>query len=138
MAHAIKNDLKHIFDVLEKALFGLTNREPPNTPVFQHDFQPGPDVVRLTQLLVKLIHDDYPSVEIAEETKPAQSCSASSEQEGDTQVPQGFDPKSSIVTTPDDFKLFEKWASTPRFKSVVETYEPQLNPLPYLKSLTWM
>lgn len=55
MHHASTEDLKHLFEVLEKVLFGLTNREPPNTRVFQHRSPPGPDMVQLKQLLMTLI-----------------------------------------------------------------------------------
>ena len=34
----------------------------------------------------------------------------------------GFDLKHPICTTPEDFQSFEKWASTPKFKTVKETY----------------
>lgn len=41
----------HLFNVLAKVLSDLTNREPPNTPVAQIQCLPGPDAVRLKQLL---------------------------------------------------------------------------------------
>ncbi|KAJ6004567.1 ATPase AAA-type core [Penicillium canescens] len=128
MPHTTTKDLKQLFDVLEKVLSDLSNREPPNTPVFQQHSQPGPDMVQLKQLLAKLIHDGYPSVETIEATKPAQSCVASNEQEENAQVAEAIDLESPISTTPDDFKSFEKWAShasTPQFKTVVETWDKE-------------
>ena len=96
--HTTMEDLKHLFGVfLEKALLDLTYKDPPNTPIFQDQSPAGLDVAQLKQLLVKLIRDSYPSVDL--------------------------DP---IRTTSDDFESFEKWAqeSTPQFKKIVETYEP--------------
>ena len=124
------NDLKHLFDVfLEKALLDLTSEDPPNTPVFRDQSPAGLDVVRLKQLLVKLIRDSYPSVETIKATQPAQSCFASNEEDENAQATQavGVDLESPISTTPDDFKSFEKWASrgpTPQFQKIMETYEP--------------
>jgi UDP-N-acetylmuramoylalanine-D-glutamate ligase len=89
-------------------------------------------MVRLKQLLVKLTRDERASGELSVATKPAQSCQpclASNEQEEGVQVADEIDLNSPICTSPDDFKLFEKRASTPQFKTVVETYEPQANPL---------
>jgi hypothetical protein len=53
-------------------------------------------------------------------TKPAQAPCASKEQEENVQVVDEIDLKSPICTTPEDFKSFEKWASTPQLKTVVE------------------
>ncbi len=78
---------------------------------------------QLKQLLVKLTRDDCSSVELSMANEPAQCCSASSEQEENVQVADGFDLKRPICTTPGYFKSFEKWASTPRFKTIVETYQ---------------
>ena len=124
MPHATIENLKHLFHVLEEVLSDLTNREPPSTPACQHHSQTGPDMVQLKQLLVKLIHDGYPSVETIEATKPAQSGLASNEQEENAQVAEAIE--SPIGITLDDFKSFEKWASQesiPQFKKIVETYE---------------
>ncbi|KAJ5991667.1 hypothetical protein N7522_011874 [Penicillium canescens] len=124
-AQATVEDLKHLFGVvLEKMLLDLTNREPPNTPVSQDQPPSGLDIVQLKQLLVKLTRDELSLAELSVAIKPAQSCSASNEQEN---VPglDGFDRKNPICTTPDDFKSFEKWASTPKFKTVVETWNKE-------------
>ncbi|KAJ6122759.1 hypothetical protein N7512_005224, partial [Penicillium capsulatum] len=121
--HTTMEDLKHLFGVfLEKVLLDLTNQDPPNTPVFQDQSPAVLDVVRLKQLLVKLIGSSYPSVQIAEATQPAQSCFATNEQDKNAHAVL----ESPISTTSDDFKSFEKWVSqesTPRFKKVVETWD---------------
>lgn len=91
-------DLKHLFDVLEKVLPDLTNQEPPNIPVFQGQFQPGPNMVQLQQLLVKLIDDGYSSVGPSVVTEPAQSCLASNEQEEVVQVADEIDLNRPICT----------------------------------------
>jgi hypothetical protein len=127
---ATVEDLKHLFDVLEKVLFGLTNRDPPNTPVFQAHSPPGPDMVQLKQLLEKVIRKGYSSAEppVANEpSEPSQSCFSSNEQAEKVQAADGLDLESPICTTPDDFKSFEKWASKSQFKTIVETYEPPAN-----------
>ncbi|KAJ5115522.1 hypothetical protein NUU61_001281 [Penicillium alfredii] len=127
MPLATLNDLKHLFGVfLEKALLEPTSQVPPNTPVSQHHSQPGPDMAQLKQLLVKLVHDRYPSVETIEATRPAQSCFVSNEQQGNSEAAEAIDLESPIRTTPDDFKSFEKWASqrsAPQFKKIVETWD---------------
>ncbi|KAJ5161042.1 hypothetical protein N7492_006434 [Penicillium capsulatum] len=95
--HTTMEDLKHLFGVfLENALLDLTYKDPPNTPIFQDQSPAGLEVAQLKQLLVKLIRDSYPSVDL--------------------------DP---IRTTSDDFESFEKWAqeSTPQFKKIVETWD---------------
>lgn len=68
-----------------------------DTPISQDQSSADLDVVRLKKLLVKLIRDNYPSVDL--------------------------DP---IRTTSDDSESFKGWAqeSTPQFKKIVETYEP--------------
>lgn len=127
MPPATLKDLMHLFGVfLENALLDPTDQEPPSTPVSQDQSPPGLDMVRLKQLMVKLTHDDGASAELSLATKPAQSFSASNEQEENVQVVDEIDLKSLICTTPDDFKSFEKWASTPEFKTVVEMYEPPI------------
>lgn len=129
-------DLKHLFDVLEKVLSDPTNRGPPNTPIFQHDSQPGPDVVQLKQLLVKVTRNGFPSVETFKETQPSQPFFASNEQEENVQAAEEIGFQRPVCTTQDDLKSFQKWAWTPEFKIVVETYEPPDNPLPnHLPSL---
>lgn len=124
MPHATMEYLLHIFDVLAKVLSDLTNREPPNTPVAQDQFSPGPDVVQLKQLLERV-----PS-ELSQETELSQSCVPSNEQAEKFQVADGLDLESPTCTTPDDFKRFEKWASKSQLKIALETYEP-LPPLPF-------
>lgn len=124
MPPAILKDLMHLFGVfLKNALLDLPDQEPPSTPVSQDQSPPGLDMDRLKQLMAKLSHDECASADLSLATKPAQSFSASNEQEENVQVVDGIDLKSPI-TTPDDSKSFEKWASTPEFKTVVETYEP--------------
>ncbi|KAJ5283307.1 ATPase AAA-type core [Penicillium chrysogenum] len=125
---ATVEDLKHLFDVLEKVLFGLTNRDPPNTPVFQAHSPPGPDMVQLKQLLEKVIRKGYSSAEppVANEpSEPSQSCFSSNEQAEKVQATDGLDLESPICTTPDDFKSFEKWASKSQFKTIVETWDKE-------------
>ena len=120
---ATVEDLKHLFDVLEKVLFDLTNRDPPNTPVFQDHSPPGPDMVQLKQLLENVIRKGYSSAEppVANEpSEPSQSCFSSNEQAEKVQAADGLDLESPICTTPDDFKSFEKWASKSQFKTVME------------------
>jgi hypothetical protein len=139
-SQAIVKDLKHLFGVfLEKTLLDLTNKEPPNTPVSQDQSPSSPDMVQLKQMLVKLTLDECASAELSMATKPAQSCPASNNQEKGVQVADGIDLDSPICTTPDDYKSFEKWASTPQFKTVVETYEPPTPlPIPFRNWLTWV
>ena len=114
---ATVEDLKQLYEVLEKVLHNLANTQTANTPVFQDHSQPGPDVVHLKQLLVKLIDDEYCSAEPLAAAMPIQSCFASNEQKENTEI----DLESPICTTPDDFKSFEKWASKSQFKTVMET-----------------
>ena len=121
-SQAIVKDLKHLFGVFLEKVLHLTDQQPPNTPVSKDKSPLSPDVVG--QLL------ECASAELASATEPAQSCSASNEQEEAVQVAEGIDIKHTICTTPDDFKLFKKWASSPSFKTVVETYEPPAN-LPF-------
>ena len=119
-SQAIVKDLKHLFGVFLEKVLDLTSQVPPNTPVSQDQSPPGTDVVR--QVL------ECASTELSMANKPAQSSSASNEQ-GNVPGLDRFDLKHPICKTPDDAKSFEKWASTPQFKTVVETYEPQANPL---------
>lgn len=135
----IVEDLQYLFGVfLQKALLYLTNQEPPNTPVSRDQSPPGPDMVRLRQLLEKFTCDERASAKLSAATKPAQACPAKNKQEG-VQVADAIDLDSPICTTPDDFKSFEKWASTPKFKTVVETYElPTLLLMPFRSWLTWV
>ncbi|KAJ6130396.1 hypothetical protein N7512_003176 [Penicillium capsulatum] len=79
----------------------------------------------LKQLLVKVIRDEYSSTGSVIANKSAES-SPSNEREKRAQVVDEVDEvdlKSPICTTPDDFKSFEKWAATPEFKIVVETWD---------------
>ncbi|KAJ5277642.1 hypothetical protein N7524_003795 [Penicillium chrysogenum] len=118
-------DLKYLF---ESVLLSLTNREPPNTPVFQDHSQPGPDMVQLKQLLVKVIRKGYSSAEppVANEpSEPSQPCFSSDEQAENAQVADEIDLEIPICTTPDDFKSFEKWASKSQFKTIVETWDKE-------------
>ncbi|KAF7166805.1 hypothetical protein CNMCM6106_002503 [Aspergillus hiratsukae] len=122
----IVKDLQHLFGVfLEKALLDLTNQEPPNTPASQDQSPPGPDMVRLKQLLVKLARDECVSAELSMATKPAQSCFSNNEQAEMVQETDGPNLGSPICTTPDDFKSFEKWASKSQFKTVLETWDKE-------------
>jgi hypothetical protein len=114
-------DLKHLF---ENVMHDITHRETPNTLVFQEHSQPGPDMAQLKQLLVKVICNEYSSARPSVATKPDQSCSASNDQAESVQVEDHSGLQRSICTTQDDFKSFEKWAATPQFKTVVETYDP--------------
>ncbi|CAP79317.1 Pc17g00300 [Penicillium rubens Wisconsin 54-1255] len=118
---ATVEDLKQLYEVLEKVLHNLANTQTANTPVFQDHSQPGPDVVHLKQLLVKLIDDEYCSAEPLAAAMPIQSCFASNEQKENTEI----DLESPICTTPDDFKSFEKWASKSQFKTVMETWDKE-------------
>ncbi|KAI3092915.1 hypothetical protein CBS147333_10170 [Penicillium roqueforti] len=119
------DDLKHLFGVfLEKAMLDLTNQEPPNTPASQDQSLAAPDMIRLKQLLVKLASDEGASVGPFV-TNPAQSGLASNEQEEVVQVADEIDLNRPICTTPDDFKSFEKWASTSQYKTVVETWDKE-------------
>ena len=152
MHHATMENLKHLFHVLERVLSDLTNREPPNTPVTQDQCLPGPNVVRLKQLL------ECASVELSQTAEPSQSCFHGNEQAEKVQVTDALDTPVSqdqspadlnvvrlkqllvklirdnypsvdldpIRTTSDDYESFKGWAqeSTPQFKKIVETYEP--------------
>ncbi|KAJ5537503.1 hypothetical protein N7494_006982 [Penicillium frequentans] len=103
---ATVKDLKHLFDVLEKVLADL--KAPPNTPVFQENSQPEPDMVQLGQLLKKFNRDrHYPEVVVS-----SLHCSVSNEQDIIDPVADDADHCPVICTTPDDYKSFEKWAST--------------------------
>ncbi|CAG8184834.1 unnamed protein product [Penicillium nalgiovense] len=118
-------DLKYLF---ESVLLSLTNLEPPNTPVFQDHSQPGPDMVQLKQLLVKVICKGYSSAEppVANvPSEPSQPCFSSDEQAVNAQVADEIDLEIPICTTPDDFKSFEKWASKSQFKTIVETWDKE-------------
>ncbi|GLI81852.1 hypothetical protein PoHVEF18_010244 [Penicillium ochrochloron] len=84
----------------------------------------APDLIRLKQLLVKLTSDECVSVGLPATTNPAQSGLAHNEQEEVVQVADEIDLNRPICTTPDDFKSFEKWAST-QYKTVVETWDKE-------------
>lgn len=119
-SQAIVKDLKYLFGVFLEKVIDLTNREPPNTPASEDLSPSGPDMVQRVL--------ECATAELSIATDSSQSSYTSDEQEN---LPgsDDFDPKHPICTTPDDFKSFEKWASTPQFKTVVETYEPP-TPLP--------
>lgn len=103
---ATVKDLKHLFDVLGKVLADV--KAPPNTPVFQENSQPKPDMVQLGQLLKKFNRDrHYPEVVVS-----SLRCSVSNEQDMVDPVVDDADRSPVICTTPDDYKSFEKWAST--------------------------
>ncbi|KAJ5971791.1 uncharacterized protein N7479_001709 [Penicillium vulpinum] len=119
-------DLKHLF---ESVLLSLTNREPPNTPVFQDHSQSGPDMVQLKQLLVKVIRKGYSSAELPvanEPSEPSQPCFSSDEQAENAQAARK-DPNCFHVTS-DDFKSFKKLASASQFKTVAETWDKLAEP----------
>lgn len=120
---ATVGDLKHLFDVLENVLSDL--KAPPNTPVFQGTSQPGPDMVRLGQLLKKFSREN----QCPEVVVPSLCCPVSNEQDVIDPVADGANCSPVICTTPDDFKSFKKWASTPQFKTIFETYELLVLPL---------
>ncbi|KAJ5873293.1 ATPase AAA-type core [Penicillium solitum] len=124
-SQTIVKDLKHLFDVFLEKVFDLANQEPPNTPVSQDQSPAAPDMIRLKQLLVKFTSDECASVGPFAATDPAQSGLANNEQEEVTQVVDEIDLNRSIRTTPDDFNLFEKWASASQFKTVVETWDKE-------------
>ncbi|CAG8107633.1 unnamed protein product [Penicillium nalgiovense] len=115
-AQATVKDLKHLFGVFLEKVLDFTNQVPPNTPVSQDQSPPGTDMVR--QVL------ECASAELSMANKPAQSSSGSNEQ-GNVPGPDRFDLKHPICKTPDDAKSFEKWASTPQFKTVVETWDKE-------------
>ncbi|KAI2758257.1 hypothetical protein DTO006G1_6773 [Penicillium roqueforti] len=126
MSPATLKDLMLLFgEFLENALLDLADQEPPNTPVSQDQSPPGLDMVRLKQLMVKLTHDECGSAEPSLATKPVRSSSASNEQQENVQAIDEIDIESQICTTPDDFKLFEKWALKSQFKTVVEVWDKE-------------
>ena len=93
-----------------------------NKPLSTSDDAESGPVDKLSQdTLEKLIDDGHSSVGPAVATEPAQPRCASNEQEENFPAADKIDLKSPICTTPEDFKSFEKWASTPQFKTVVET-----------------
>ncbi|KAJ5086722.1 hypothetical protein NUU61_008029 [Penicillium alfredii] len=119
MPHATTENLKHLFHVLKKVLSDLTNREPPNTPVTQDQCPPGPDVVRLKQLLERA------SVELSQAAEPSQSYFPDNEQAEKVQVADTLELETPICTTPDHFERFEKWASKAQYKTVLETWDKE-------------
>lgn len=132
-SQAIVKDLKHLFGVFLENVLDLANQEPPNTPVSQDQFPAAPDMIRLKQLLMKLISDECASVGPFATTNPAQSGLANNEQEEVVQAADEIDLNRPICTTPDDFKSFEKWASKSQFKTIVETYEPANHPFHFFR-----
>ena len=108
---ATVEDLKHLFNVLKKVLFDLTNRDPLNTPIFQDHSPLGPDIVQLKQLLEKVIRKGYSSAEppVANKpSEPSQSYFSSNKQAEKVQAVDGLNLESPIYTIPDDFKSFKK------------------------------
>lgn len=103
---ATVKDLKHLSNVLEKVLYDL--KAPPNTPVFQENPQPGPDMVQLEQLLKKFNCGRH----CPELVAPSLHCPVSNQQDVIDPVADDADHSPVICTTPDDYKSFEKWAST--------------------------
>ncbi|KAJ5654994.1 ATPaseAAA-typecore [Penicillium lividum] len=103
---ATVKDLKHLFNVLEKVLYDL--KAPPSTPVFQENPQPGPDMVQLEQLLKKFNCGRH----CPELVAPSLHCPVSNEQDVIDPVADDAEHSPVICTTPNDYKSFEKWAST--------------------------
>ncbi|KAJ5655018.1 ATPaseAAA-typecore [Penicillium lividum] len=103
--------LKHL---LKKVLSDVT--EPPNCPVFQKSYQPGPDAIELQRLLAQLIRNKQPLVA----AESVQSCSASNEQDVIPPVIDDADLSPPICTIPDNPKIFEERVSTKQD----ENFEP--------------
>ncbi|KAL2812908.1 P-loop containing nucleoside triphosphate hydrolase protein [Aspergillus cavernicola] len=82
-----------------------------------------PDYRIILEKWEKLIDEGHSSVGPAVAIKPAQPPCASKEQEENVQAVDEIDLKSPICTTPEDSKSFEKCASTPKFKTVVEIWD---------------
>lgn len=116
---ATVESLKHLF---EKVLYEISIRDSPNTPVLQDRSNSGLDMSRLEESLIKFVRDKYASARPATATEPDQSFSSSILAGEKSQVVEKTDLKAPICTTPDDFRLFRKWASIPKFKKVLETY----------------
>lgn len=76
-------------------------------------FLAAPDMIRLKQLLVTLTSDKCASVETFVTANPAQSGLTNNEKEEVVQAAYEIDLNCPICTTPDDSKLFEKWATKP-------------------------
>ncbi|KAJ6166974.1 hypothetical protein N7470_002421, partial [Penicillium chermesinum] len=108
-SQAIVKNLKYLFGVFLEKVLDLTNQKPPSFPVSldQSWSPPGPDTV------LRVL--ECASAELSMANKPAQSSS----------VGDGFDLKHTIWTTPEDFRSFEKWASTPQFKIVKKTWDKE-------------
>ncbi|KAJ5292085.1 hypothetical protein N7478_001336 [Penicillium angulare] len=92
---------------------------PPNSPVCQGNYQPGPDAIELQILLAQFIRGKQLST-VVENTK---SRFDGSEQESATPLIGEANPP--ICTTPGDFKSFEKWASKSQFITVLETWDKE-------------
>ncbi|KAJ5752813.1 ATPase AAA-type core [Penicillium odoratum] len=56
---------------------------------------------------------------------PSLCCPVSNEQDVIDPVADGADCSPVICTTPDDFKSFEKWASKPQIKTILETWDKE-------------
>ncbi|KAJ5100784.1 ATPase AAA-type core [Penicillium angulare] len=109
--------LKDLKKLLESLLSEF--KDPPNSPIYQENYQPGPDAIELQILLAQFIRDKQSST-VAENTK---SRSDGSEQESATPLIGEADPSPPICTTPTDFKSFERWASKSQFKTILETWD---------------
>ncbi|KAJ5239332.1 hypothetical protein N7468_003951 [Penicillium chermesinum] len=79
----------------------------------------------LKKSLVKLVRDKYASARPAAATEPDQSFSGSNVPEKESQVVDKTDLKSPIHTTLGDFESFRSWASTPKFKKILETWDKE-------------
>ncbi|KAJ5713146.1 ATPase AAA-type core [Penicillium malachiteum] len=110
---------KDLKKLLEKVLSKF--EDPPNSPVYQENYQLGPDAFELQILLAQFIRGKQ-SPTVAGHT---QSCSDNSGQGSATPLIGEVDLSPPICTTPTDFKSFEKWASKSQFKTVLETWDKE-------------
>lgn len=116
---ATVENLKHVF---QKALHDLTIQDPPNTPELEDNSNSTLNMDDLKELLVKLVRKEYASARFAMKNKADPSVSDSNVTEKKSEMVEKMDLETLIRTTPDDFSLFRKWASAPKFKKVLETY----------------
>lgn len=116
---ATVQNLKHLF---ENALYDLTTQNPPNTPVLEDNSSSALDMNGLKESLVKLVRNEYASSRTSVTNKSNPSVYNSNVTEKESEMIEKTGLETPIRTTPDDFGLFKKWASTPRFKKVLETY----------------
>ncbi|KAJ5267403.1 ATPase AAA-type core [Penicillium angulare] len=108
------NDLKKLLESLLSEF-----EDPPNSPIYQENYQPGRDAIELQILLAQFIRSKQSST-VVENTK---SRFDGSEQESAT--PLIGEANHPICTTPSDFKSFEKWASKSQFITVLETWDKE-------------